>query len=276
MSKKKRPDIPCFGRAIFETHCHLDYLDPESLAVELEAARAVGVDRIITIAVSPDNLQTVLDIAQGDPRIWCTQGVHPHEAEKFDAAVAQRIRTGSADSTVVAIGEIGLDYFYDHADRAIQRAVFREQLAIAVEHDLPVVIHTRDADDDTQAILSDFAPQLRRGGVVHSFSSGLPLAEFCIDAGFMLGFNGMVTFNKADNVREAVALTPLNRLLLETDSPYLTPAPYRGRANGPKFLPFIAERVAAIKDIPVETLLDITYANSQRLFFPAAEGALSA
>jgi TatD DNase family protein len=274
MSKKARRDIPRFEHPIIETHCHLDYLDPAGLADELHAARDVGIERIITISVSPDNLATVRAIADRESRIYCTQGIHPHEAEKFDDATAEEIETHADNPNVVAIGEIGLDYYYDHADRKIQREVFARQLEIASNRNLPVVIHSRDADEDMQSILGDHIATLARRGVIHSFSSSLELAEFALDAGFMLGFNGMVTFNRADNVRSAVALTPPEQLLLETDAPYLTPVPYRGQPNGPRYLPFVAEKIAEIKETPVEGLLAQCYRNSERLFFTAAQASI--
>jgi TatD DNase family protein len=270
MAKTKRREIPRFRCPMIETHCHLDYLEPAALEEELRVAREHGIERIVTIAVSPDNLDTVRELASGRNDVFCTQGVHPHEAEAFNDDVAARIRAGSEDRRVVAIGEIGLDYYYDNADRAVQRDVFARQLGIAADLDLPVVVHTRDADEDTQAILAEHLPQLRRRGVIHSFSSGLCLAEFCLDAGFMLGFNGMVTFRNADNVRDAVSLTPLDRLVLETDAPYLTPVPYRGSRNGPRYLPFVAEKIAEIKGVDIERLLAGCLLNSERLFFPAA------
>lgn len=273
MSSKKRRDIPRFGQAIIETHCHLDYLEEEALPEALNSAAEVGIERIVTIAVSPDNLDTVRRLAQGHPQVWCTQGIHPHEAAQYDDDVEARILAGCQASTrVVAIGEIGLDYYYDHADRAVQRQVFARQLALAAQLQLPVVIHSRDADADMQAILEEHVGDLPRRGVIHSFSSGLGLAEYCIDAGFYLGYNGMVTFNSADNVREAVALTPLEQLVLETDAPYLTPVPYRGRPNAPHFLPFVAERIAQIKELPIEQMLTAAYRNSLALFFPAPQG----
>ncbi|MEE4277356.1 MAG: TatD family hydrolase [Halieaceae bacterium] len=322
MTRKKRREIPRFRCPIIETHCHLDYLDADSLADELGAARDSGVHRIVTIAVSPDNLATVRSIAAANRDVFCTQGIHPHEAESYTEAVEAEIRrfatagiaagatqaaairddriaaTGSpvgnlaesggesggesgaesgleigahdaaADNKIVAIGEIGLDYYYDHADRSVQRKVFARQLAIAADAGLPVVIHTRDADDDTRSILAEYAPSLARRGVIHSFSSGLALAEFALDAGFDLGFNGMVTFRNADNVRAAVELAPVEQILLETDAPYLTPVPYRGQSNGPRYLPFIAEKVAEVKAMEVEALLAQCISNSERLFFP--------
>jgi TatD DNase family protein len=267
MSKKKRRDIPRFDTPIIETHCHLDYLEGEQLDSTLEKSREVGVEKIITIAVSPDNLDKVLALTRIAPDVWGTQGIHPHEAGQYNPEVEARIRLGLQDERILAVGEIGLDYYYDHADRAVQRQVFEQQLQIAVDTGLPVVIHTRDADEDTRDILANFSDSLPRKGVIHSFTSGIALAEFCLDAGFMLGFNGIATFNRADNVREVIAATPVQQALLETDAPYLTPVPYRGRPNAPFYLPFIAEQVANTMGIEVEELLRQVYRNSQALFF---------
>lgn len=267
MSKNKRRDIPKFATPIIETHCHLDYLDTEALEETLARSADVGVERIITIAVSPDNLQTVVDLSSTHPNVWGTQGIHPHEAATFNDEVLGEVARNAKAERILAIGEIGLDYHYDHAPRAEQHAAFESQLQLACDLALPVVIHTREADDDTRAILANFSGKLSRGGVIHSFTSSLSLAEFCLGEGFALGFNGITTFNRADNVREVVAATPLDQLLLETDAPYLTPVPYRGKPNAPFYLPFIAEQVAAVKATPVETLLQHAYNNSDRLFF---------
>tara|TARA_R110002049_G_scaffold48912_3_gene140502 strand:- start:1018 stop:1830 length:813 start_codon:yes stop_codon:yes gene_type:complete len=270
MSKKTRRDIPRFNTPIIETHCHLDYLDQAELALTMEKSLAVGVERIITIAVSAENLHRVMELANSSQYIWGTQGIHPHEAGSYNPQVDAIIRTHAADERIVAIGEIGLDYYYDHADRTVQRKAFEQQLQTAVELDLPVVIHTREADDDTRDILRNYSSTLARKGVIHSFTSGLALAEFCLAEGFMLGFNGITTFNRADNVRAVVAATPVEQLVLETDAPYLTPVPYRGKPNAPYYLPFIAETVAAIKDIEIEELLCQVNRNSRNLFFNGA------
>jgi TatD DNase family protein len=267
MSKKKRREIPRFETPIIETHCHLDYLDDEAFSETLARCGEVAVDRIITIAVSPDNLATVLELTRKAANIWGTQGIHPHEAEKFDSTVAKTIRANCADPRILAVGEIGLDYFYDHADRKVQRDVFEQQLQLAADLDMPVVIHTREADQDTRDILQNFEQSLTRKGVIHSFTSGMALAQYCLDSGFMLGFNGITTFNRADNVREVVAATPVERILLETDAPYLTPVPYRGRPNAPHYLPFVAEKVAQVKGLPIEALLQQARENSLALFF---------
>jgi TatD DNase family protein len=172
-----------------------------------------------------------------------------------------------SEARILAVGEIGLDYYYDHADRAVQRSVFEQQLQIAVDTDRPIVVHTREADEDTRDILNNFSGQLSRKGVIHSFTSSLALAEYCLGEGFSLGFNGIATFNAADNVREVVAATPMELLLLETDAPYLTPVPYRGKPNAPYYLPFIAEKIAQVKGCDVEQLLAQTWQNSIALFF---------
>ncbi|HRJ53467.1 MAG TPA: TatD family hydrolase [Candidatus Thiothrix moscowensis] len=265
MSKKR--DIPVFNHPIIETHCHLDYLEGDALAAVLQAAQRVNVERIITIGVSPDNLATVMTLVQQHPQVWGTQGIHPHDANDYSDLVDAQIRANALHDKIVAVGEIGLDYHYDYSDRAKQRDAFERQLQIAIELDLPIVVHTREADADTQAILGNFVGQMRKRGVIHSFTSSRELAEYCLGEGFCIGFNGISTFKAADNVREVIALTPLEQILLETDAPYLTPVPYRGHKNEPKYLPFIAEQVAQVKGISVETLLPQVWQNSLRVFW---------
>jgi TatD DNase family protein len=267
MSKKNKRPIPVFDHPIIETHCHLDYLDAEDLNSVLEKSSAHGIEKIITIAVSPDNLDKVIALVTNNTQIFGSQGVHPHDASKFSAACLEKIKTNLTNEKILAVGEIGLDYFYEHSEREVQKKVFEQQLQLAADNDYPIIVHTRDADEDTQAILKNFSPLLKRKGVIHSFSSSLPLAEFCLAEGFHLGFNGMVTFKKAENVRDAVSLCPIEQLLLETDSPYLTPDPYRGRQNAPFFLPFIAEKIAAIKNLEIDVLLKQCHQNSESLFF---------
>ncbi len=272
MSKKNRREIPRFQHPIMETHCHLDYLEATELDDTLARSREVGIERIVTIAVSPDNLDTVDSLAREHDGVWGTQGIHPHEAEKYSPAVGDIIRERMASEHILAVGEIGLDYYYDHADRSVQCEVFEAQLQIAADTDMPIVVHTREADEDTRAILDNFSGRLARKGVIHSFTSGMALAEYCLGEGFCLGFNGIATFNRADNVREVVAATPLDQLLLETDAPYLTPVPYRGKPNAPFYLPFVAEKVAQVKGYEVEHLLRQAWHNSLQLFF-AESGA---
>lgn len=267
MSKRKKRDIPIFNHAIIETHCHLDYLKERPLIETLDLASQVGVEKIITIAVSPENLETVMELTQQDSRLWGTQGIHPHDAEKFTEKTGTTIRHNALNERILAIGEIGLDYYYDNADRNVQRSVFETQLEIASDLDLPVVIHSRDADNDTIEILSKFEKRLHKKGVIHSFTSGPELAQYAIEQGFCLGFNGICTFNSAENVRDIIRMTPVENIILETDAPFLTPIPYRGIENASFYLPFIAEKVADVKNIPIETFLEQVYKNSEALFF---------
>lgn len=268
MSKKNKPDIPKFDVPIIETHCHLDYLKTDALNTVLERSQQQGIEKIITIAVSPDNLAKVRTLTKHHAMIYGSQGIHPHDTKLCNAETLTEIQQHSHDDKIVAIGEIGLDYYYEHSDREKQKQVFEQQLQIAADENKPIIVHTRDADEDTQAILLNFSPHLKRKGVIHSFSSGLSLAEFCLQEGFSLGFNGMVTFKNADNVRAAVELCPITQLLLETDAPYLTPVPYRGTENAPFYLPFIAEKIAEIKQLDIHSLLKHCYHNSQNLFWP--------
>ena len=266
MATKKR-DIPVFNHPILETHCHLDYLEGDVLADTIQAANEVNIQRIITIAVSPENLDTVMGITREHEIVWGTQGIHPHDADAYNDDVDSRIRENALDSKIVAIGEIGLDYYYDHSDRAKQRNAFERQLQIAIDLDMPIVVHTREADEDMQAILQNFVGQMPKRGVIHSFTSGIDLAKYCLDQGFHLGFNGISTFKTAENVREVVDITPVDKILFETDAPYLTPVPYRGKPNEPKYLPFIAENIATVKNIPLDELLPKVWNNSMELFF---------
>ncbi len=267
MSKRKIIPIPVFDQPIIETHCHLDYLKEYTLDELIQRSGEVGIEKIITIAVSPDNLEKVMKLTQEHPMIWGTQGVHPHDAQKFTPDTRSQIIENAQNERILAIGEIGLDYFYEHSDRKIQLQVFETQLQIASDMSLPVVIHSRDADDDMMAILKNFESSLKKRGVIHSFTSGPELAQYALDQGFCLGFNGICTFKTAENVRDIIRMTPLKQMILETDAPYLTPVPYRGKENASFYLPFVAEKVAEVKDVPVEELLEVVYANSQALFF---------
>jgi TatD DNase family protein len=266
-AKRAREPWPVFDTPIIETHCHLDYLEEEALAAVLDRTAQCGVDQIVTIAVSPDNLATVRKLVAEHGNVFGTQGIHPHEAQGYSDAVDAEIRGALADNPrLLAVGEIGLDYFYDHAPRAAQLQAFERQLQIAADLALPIVVHTREADEDTRAVLANFSGRLAGKGVIHSFTSGLPLAEWCLGEGFMLGFNGISTFNKADNVREVVAATPDAQIVLETDSPYLTPVPYRGKPNAPYYLPFIAEYLADFRGTEREAFLQQARCNSLALF----------
>jgi TatD DNase family protein len=249
-----------------ETHCHLDYLKAEPLEAILGKIKDAGIEKIITIGVDPDNLDKVRDLAAAWPQVFYTQGIHPHDARLATEIEYEKIRSRSGEEKMLAVGEIGLDYHYNNSSPADQRRAFEIQLEIAVTHDLPVVIHTREADDDTIAILKNCAASLRRKGVLHSFTAGVELAEFALAEGFFLGFNGIITFKKAENVQEIVKLTPMERILLETDSPFLAPVPHRGQENAPYHLPLIAQKVAELKQLTTEVVKRRAWDNAFQCF----------
>lgn len=267
---KKRKDIPLFALPIIETHFHLDMLKADSRDEIVQKCLQQNIEKMITISTNPNNLDEVIAIAEKYPNIYCTQGLHPHDGkewnEKIKLHVLGNVNDPQKNKKIVAIGEIGLDYYYSKSPREQQLQAFEEQLQIAVDHNLPTVIHTRDADEDTISVLKNFSSSLKRKGVIHSFTSGLDLAQFALDEGFSLGFNGIITFKNAENVRDALRITPLERILLETDSPFLTPDPYRGVENAPYYLPFIALKIAEVKGVTIEEILSNAYKNSLELF----------
>lgn len=247
---------------IIETHCHLDYLKARPLEETLRLSREAGVEKIITIGVSPENLDQVMEIANKNPDVYFTQGIHPHDAKLYTDEVEAKIRARTGEVKMVAVGEIGLDYHYDNSPRDIQKDVFKRQLTIATETNKPVVIHTRDADQDTADILKTFNCR----GVVHSFTSSPELAQTVLGLGYYIGFNGIITFKNAENVRAIVELTPMEQMLIETDSPFLAPVPHRGTENAPFNLPHVAKKIAEIKNVSVDDVISITNANAKKLF----------
>jgi TatD DNase family protein len=267
MSKARR-EIPISLSPIIETHFHLDMLKEFTREEIVEKAKAHNIEKFITISTNPNNLDEVILIANTFPEIFCTQGLHPHEGKEWNDEVKAHVikNLNSKNKKIVAVGEIGLDFYYSKSPREEQLKAFEDQLQIAIDFDLPVVIHSRDADIDTMEILRKYSPHLKQKGVIHSFTSGLELAEFAIKEGFYLGFNGIITFKNAENVRDALKITPMDKILLETDSPFLTPDPYRGFENAPCYLPFIAEKIAFVKNVTIEEVLRSAYQNSINLF----------
>jgi len=263
---KKRPPIPIFSESIIETHCHLDYLKDHSLDEIIKECERVGISHVMTISVSPDNLSTVRDLTSQSEIIFGTQGIHPHNASEFNEEVEKEIDQYLSLNKILAVGEIGLDYHYNKSPREKQREAFKTQLELAIKHELPVVIHSRDADEDTIQILDEYAPKMTRKGVIHSFTSGQKLAESALSHGFYLGFNGIITFKNAENVRSILEITPIEQLIIETDSPFLTPVPYRGVENNPFYLPFVAHAIAELKSIDPIKVAQITTQNALNLF----------
>lgn len=264
------------GRAavLVDSHCHLDF---PQLAAEREAvvarARSAGVATMLTIATRLDEIPGVLEIAETDPDIWCSVGVHPHEAADHADLRPERLIALSAHPKVVGLGETGLDFHYDLSPRDIQERVFRAHIAASRATGLPLIIHAREADDDIARILGEERPP---PGVLHCFSSGRSLAEAALALGFYVSISGIVTFKNAEELREIVRDLPLDRLLVETDSPYLAPVPYRGKRNEPAFVTATAAAVAALKGVEPEALAAATTANFFRLFAKARPPAGSA
>jgi TatD DNase family protein len=250
-----------------ETHCHLDYLKAEPLEEIRKKISQAGITKIITIGVDPQNLDKVKDLSETYEEIYFTQGIHPHDAKEATDLEFEKISKRAHLKKMVAVGEIGLDYHYNNSPPDIQRKQFERQLQIAVDQDLPVVIHTRDAEEDTKIILKNFSAHLKKKGVIHSFTSSLDLAEFVLSEGFYIGFNGIITFKKSENVQNIVKITPINRILFETDSPFLAPVPHRGKENAPYYLPLIATKVAELRNENIDLLKKVIFKNSLDCFY---------
>jgi TatD DNase family protein len=233
----------------------------EGIGVEVIAdARAAGVERLITVGTDAAQSRAAIDVAAAHDGVWATVGLHPHDASNgVDSIVPLLDAPG-----VVAVGECGLDYHYDHSPRPQQRDAFAAQIGLAHERRLALVIHTREAWDDTFAILA--AEGVPDRTVFHCFTGGAEEARRALDLGARLSFSGIVTFKTADDVRAAAALCPLDRLLVETDAPYLAPVPHRGTRNTPAWLPAVGAGVAAVKGVDVDALADATWTNTERVF----------
>lgn len=245
-----------------DAHCHMgDEVArwPEA-AETVEAAAQVGVTRMITVGCDLETSQTAIAVAEQFSGVWATAGVHPHDATKTIDGIEALL----AHEKVVAVGECGLDYFYEHSPRAIQKEVFAQQIQLAHHHDLALVIHTRDAWDDTLDILR--AEGMPTRTIIHCFSGGVDEAKAMLDLGAYLSFSGIVTFPKAPEVREAMIFCPLERLLIETDAPFLAPVPHRGKPNSPALLPVIGQSVADGKGLVVDAVAEVTWKNAETVY----------
>ncbi len=250
--------------ALIDTHCHLGdrRFDTDRDAV-LDRARRAGVGHVITIADSVDATTQAIALA-GRYGLSATAGVHPHVASTWSDDVAARIAAALDHPTVVAVGETGLDYHYDHSPRPAQRAAFEAQLALAADGERPVVVHGRDADEDLAAMLRALGSR-PPAVVLHSFSSGPGVVDAGMQIGAYFSFSGMVTF-KSWTLADVVRTCPADRLLLETDAPYLAPVPYRGKRNEPGYVRHVAERVAELRNVSVDEVITTTTANAGRCF----------
>lgn len=255
---------------LVDSHCHLDFDDLNSdLDDVLTRAEEAGIGQMVTISTKMSTFERVRAIAETHDNIYCTVGVHPHEADTEGDVSTERLIELSQHERVIGIGETGLDYYYEHAPRQEQKASFRRHIDAARQTGLPLIVHTRDADDDMAEILSDEMEKGAFPGLLHCFSSGSPLATTALDLGLYVSFSGILTFKTAEEVREAARLTPLDRLLVETDAPFLAPVPNRGKSNEPSFVSHTAAKLAEVKGVTPDEIADITTDNFYRLFTKA-------
>ena len=262
---------------LIDSHCHLDFPDfADDLDGVVERARAAGVERMITIGTKVSKAAGVVAIAERYDDVFFTVGTHPHEAAGEGAEDFDAMRAFAQHPKCVGIGEAGLDYHYDYAPRDVAQRVFRGQIALARELDLPLVIHARDADDDIAAILTDEMGQGRFRALLHCFTSSRELAETALDLGLSISFSGVVTFKKSEGLRAIARDVPLDRILVETDAPYLAPTPHRGRRNEPAFVVATAGVVAEARGLEPEALAAATRANTHAIFrrLPPTAGKL--
>lgn len=253
---------------MIDSHCHVDdgAFDADR-GDTIARARAAGVTRLLAIGSGdgPPDLEAGIRLAEAHPEFVASVGVHPHRALAVDAEILRRLPGLCAHPKVVAFGEIGLDYHYDFAPRDVQHQAFVRQMEIAREARLPIIIHTREAWDDTFALIErHWDPAL--GGVFHCFSGGVDEMRRTVELGFHLGFGGVLTYPKATNVHEAAAAAPADRLLLETDCPYLAPVPFRGKRNEPSYVTYTAQRLAQLRNATLAEIDLLTTANFERLF----------
>lgn len=248
-----------------DMHCHLDKLE-EGVEPALQKAFSNGVTRVVTIGTEPADHPVVLSIAQKYyPKVYCTLGVHPHEGQIYTEEAGKFIEHNLHHPYVIAVGEIGLDYYYKMSPQKEQLDAFEAQLEIAKKAKLPVEIHTRDAEADTVAMLKKFKGDVK--GIIHCFTGTSWLAKECLDLGFNISISGVVTFKNADDLRNTVKnIVPLDRLHVETDAPFLAPVPHRGKTNTPAYVIHTAEVVAGLKGITIEELCAQTNKNAETLF----------
>lgn len=252
---------------LVDSHCHLDFPDlAEDLDDVVARAHRAGVGHMLTICTHVTRFERVLATARRFDSVDCTVGIHPHEAGREPETSAETLMALAQDPKVVGFGETGLDYFYEHSPREAQQRSFREHLRAAREADLPVIVHTRDADADTARILREEYDRGPFRGLIHCFSSGPELAETAVEMGLAVSISGIVTFKKAEALRETVRAIPLDHLLVETDAPYLAPVPKRGKRNEPAFTVHTAAVVAEVKGITAEELATATTDTFFRLF----------
>jgi len=257
---------------LIDSHCHLDFPDlRDRLPDVLAAAAAAGVGRMVTISTHVARYETYCALAEANEAVFFSVGTHPHNAAMEPDVPAERLVELSRHPRCVAIGEAGLDYYYDKSPRDVQQRVFRTHIAAARETGLPLVIHARDADEDMIAILTDETARGPFRAILHCFSSGEKLASVGVELGLFVSFSGILTFRNSEEIRRIAGLVPPDRLLVETDAPYLAPVPYRGKTNEPAYVAHTARVLAEVVGVPESEIAAITTANFYRVFSKAAE-----
>ena len=249
------------GTVWVDSHCHVhDERIPDGTAGAVAAAADAGVTTLISVGCDRATSLAAIDAARSHPSVFATVGLHPHDAVNGVDSIVDLLDTDG----IVAVGECGLDYYYDHSPRETQQQAFAEQVALANERDLPLVIHTRDAWDDTFAVLDEVGVPART--IFHCFTGGPDEAQRCLDRGAHVSFSGIVTFKTATDLQAAARLVPLDRMLVETDAPYLAPVPHRGKTNQPAYVAHTAQFIADLRDIRLADVAETTAANARRVF----------
>ncbi len=265
---KKKIQMPTLspGYGLIDSHCHLDMEACQDDIVDLiDSAKKCQVDTIITIGIDLASSQKAVELAQTFPGVYASVGIHPHSAEDGDDAVYQQLQELAHSDKVVAYGEIGLDYAKQYAPVERQRIEFTRQLQLAKELELPVIIHDRDAHEDTVRIIKEQGP-FPAGGVMHCFSGDMTFARQVLDLGLYISIPGIVTFKNATDLQKVAKKIPLDRMLLETDGPFLTPAPFRGKRNRPEYLIYTAAMVAQLRGIELDDVAHQTSLNTMQIF----------
>ena len=256
---------------LVDSHCHLDFPGlAEERARVIERAHAAGVAVMQTIGTRLSTFDRVLAIAEAEPGIFCSVGVHPHQADEEGVDEPGPLVARTRHAKVIGIGESGLDYYYDNSSRAGQERSFRAHIEAARESGLPLIVHTRDADHDTIDLLRAAMAEAPFAGVIHCYSSSPELGFAAVEMGLYLGLGGILTFKRSDELRATVRALPLDRLILETDAPYLAPQPFRGKRNEPAYVAHVAATLAEVKALPVAEIERATTDNFFRLFAKAA------
>ncbi len=256
---------------LIDSHCHLDYLAKDhDVEAVISRAQGAGVGGLVTISTKLTTFPEVLRIAQSHEGLWCSVGVHPHHADEEGLEDAARLIELAQDPKVIGIGETGLDYYYDNAPREDQQRSFRAHIDAARQTGLPLIVHTRDADEDTVDILREEYEKGAFPGLIHCFTAGPTLASAVLELGFYISVSGIVTFKRSEELRETLSGVPLERMLVETDSPFLAPVPHRGKTNEPSFVGHTAAALAELKGVSAGELERITTENFFALFTKAA------